>query len=287
MTSLTVVQGDITEQRVDAIVNAANRAMRGGGGVDGAIHRAAGRSLMRECVERFPHGLATGDAGWTPGCELPACWVVHTVGPNFRAGERDVSLLASCYRRSLEVAEQLGARSIAFPVISAGIYGWPLGEAVETAVRTVIAAEASGLTTAEEVRFVAFDASMLTRLQAVLWLRRRPRAGEGSVGALFDRTPDALSLRQEDFGPYRGDVYLEAVLRGRLAAVPAPAEHERLRRILHDAVEEVTGISPDRLEETGTAHVPELDPGHGISAGTVNLRWWREVRIPHLLAAAS
>ncbi len=96
MTRVTLVQGDITRQEVDAVVNAANRAMRGGGGVDGAIHRAGGPEILAECVERFPHGLATGDAGWTTGGRLPARWVIHVVGPNFRAGERDRGSLESC-----------------------------------------------------------------------------------------------------------------------------------------------------------------------------------------------
>ncbi|HET7072327.1 MAG TPA: macro domain-containing protein, partial [Nocardioides sp.] len=96
---LTVVQGDITEQDVDAVVNAANRAMRGGGGVDGAIHRAGGPAVLADCIERFPQGLATGGAGWTTAGEMPARWVIHVVGPNFRAGERDRGLLTSCYAR--------------------------------------------------------------------------------------------------------------------------------------------------------------------------------------------
>ncbi len=123
MAELIAVHGDITEQRVDAIVNAANNAMRGGGGVDGAIHRAGGPDILRDCIERFPDGLATGDAGWTTAGRLPAQWVIHTVGPNHAAGQRDRTLLVSCYRRALEVADELGVHSIAFPLISAGIYG--------------------------------------------------------------------------------------------------------------------------------------------------------------------
>src|SRR5690349_21878551 len=111
------VEGDITEQHVDAVVNAANRAMRGGAGVDGAIHRAGGPAVLRDCVERFPRGLATGDAGWTTAGDMPARWVIHTVGPNYRAGQTDPALLVSCYRRSLEVADELGARTVAFPLI--------------------------------------------------------------------------------------------------------------------------------------------------------------------------
>jgi len=152
MPELIAVQGDITAQDVDAIVNAANNGMRGGGGVDGAIHRAGGPAILRDCITRFPQGLATGDAGWTTAGELPARWVIHTVGPNFTAGQRDRSLLTSCYRRSLEVAEELGAASLAFPLISAGVYGWPKNDAVD-AVEVVRSANSA----VQEVRLVGFD----------------------------------------------------------------------------------------------------------------------------------
>lgn len=150
---LSVVRGDITEQTVDAVVNAANRAMRGGGGVDGAIHRAGGPEILADCVRRFPDGLATGDAGWTTAGDLPASWVIHVVGPNYRAGERDRVLLESCYRRALGVADELGAASIAFPLISAGVYGWPLQDAVDCAIET-LASTPTGLARAS---IVAFD----------------------------------------------------------------------------------------------------------------------------------
>ena len=127
METITAVLDDITRQHVDAIVNAANTALRGGGGVDGAIHRAGGPAILAECTTRYPHGLAIGGAGWTTAGELPARWVIHTVGPNYRAGERDRTLLESCYRRSLQVADTLGARTVAFPLIGAGIFGWPRG----------------------------------------------------------------------------------------------------------------------------------------------------------------
>ena len=116
---ITVVQGDITAQEVDAVVNAANRVMRGGGGVDGAIHRVGGPAVLAECIARYPDGLATGDAGWTIAGDLPARWVIHVVGPNHNAGERDRSLLLSCYSRALEVADALGAATVAFPLVSA------------------------------------------------------------------------------------------------------------------------------------------------------------------------
>lgn len=162
MTSLTVVHGDITAQRVDAIVNAANRAMRGGGGVDGAIHRAGGPAVLRDCITRFPDGLATGDAGWTTAGDLPARWVIHTVGPNFAAGERDRGLLVSAYRRSLEVADELGAASVAFPLISAGIYAWPKDDAVDAAVSTILGAGSA----VDDVRIVAFDRATFDLVQA-------------------------------------------------------------------------------------------------------------------------
>lgn len=134
---LVVVRGDITDQHVDAVVNAANSAMRGGGGVDGAIHRAGGPAVLADCIERFPHGLPTGRAGWTTAGNLPARWVIHVVGPNYAAGQRDRSLLTSCYASALAVADELGAQSVAFPLVSAGIYGWPLDDAAAAAVETL------------------------------------------------------------------------------------------------------------------------------------------------------
>lgn len=161
MPRITAVLGDITQQDVDAIVNAANNAMRGGGGVDGAIHRAGGPAVLQDCIERFPHGLATGDAGWTTAGSLPARWVIHTVGPNYRAGQRDPELLRSCYRRSLQVADELGAQSVDFPLISAGIYGWPLDDAIAIAVDTVAASPAQ----VADVRFVAFSDDIHDKIQ--------------------------------------------------------------------------------------------------------------------------
>lgn len=171
MRIIKAVLGDITTQRVDAVVNAANNAMRGGGGVDGAIHRAGGPAILADCIARFPDGLATGDAGWTTAGDLPARWVIHTVGPNHAAGERDRDLLVSCYRRSLEVAEALGARSIAFPLVSAGVYGWPMDDAIDIAVTTLFRAPSS----AEEIRIVARDDDVHRRIAA-----RVMRAADGS-----------------------------------------------------------------------------------------------------------
>lgn len=174
MTRIIAVRGDITEQHVDAIVNAANSAMRGGGGVDGAIHRAGGPEVLRDCIARFPDGLATGDAGWTTAGRLPARWVIHTVGPNHAAGEHDRSLLVSCYRRALQVADELGAGSVAFPLISAGVYAWPKADAVAAAVDTITAAD----TAVEEVRIVAFDSEMHSRVvDAIATVRDRRASG--------------------------------------------------------------------------------------------------------------
>jgi O-acetyl-ADP-ribose deacetylase len=150
---LEATQGDITRQRVDAIVNAANSSLLGGGGVDGAIHRAAGRELLEAC--RQLGGCPTGEARSTPGFRLPARWVIHTVGPVWSGGKRgEPELLASCYRRSLEVADELGIRSVAFPAISTGAYGFPGELAAGIAVNTVRSAN----TEVELIRLVAFDA---------------------------------------------------------------------------------------------------------------------------------
>nr|WP_221634307.1 O-acetyl-ADP-ribose deacetylase [Nocardioides luti] len=161
---MTAVQGDITRQDVDAVVNAANRAMRGGGGVDGAIHRAGGPAVLEDCRARFPHGLATGDAGWTTAGDLPARWVIHVVGPDRRAGETDRSLLVSCYTRALAVADELGARSVAFPLVSAGVYGWPKDDAIDAAVTTL----RSTPTSVREARIVAFDRATYDLVRAAL-----------------------------------------------------------------------------------------------------------------------
>lgn len=161
---LSVVQGDITTQEVDAVVNAANRRMRGGGGVDGAVHRAGGPAVLEDCRRRFPHGLRTGEAGWTTAGEMPARWVIHVVGPNHTAGERDRSLLTSCYSGALAVADELGARSVAFPLVSAGVYGWPKQDAVAAAVEALT----STPTQVEEARFVAFGGAAYDLITAAV-----------------------------------------------------------------------------------------------------------------------
>ncbi|MEU2063193.1 O-acetyl-ADP-ribose deacetylase [Streptomyces sp. NPDC013455] len=157
MTTITLVQGDITRQSADAIVNAANSSLLGGGGVDGAIHRRGGPAILEECrglrASRYGKGLPTGRAVATTAGALDARWVIHTVGPVWSATEDRSDLLASCYRESLRVADELGARTVAFPAVSTGVYRWPLEDAARIAVEAV----RSTPTAVEEVRFVLFD----------------------------------------------------------------------------------------------------------------------------------
>jgi O-acetyl-ADP-ribose deacetylase len=128
---------DITTVPADAIVNAAHHALRGGGGVDGAIHRAGGREILDELIERYPNGTPTGTAVWTTAGALPASYVIHVVGPNYTAGQRDPALLESCYRHALRIADELDVRTMTLPAVSAGIYGWPARSAADIAVRTL------------------------------------------------------------------------------------------------------------------------------------------------------
>src|SRR4051794_12057320 len=138
--------------------------MRGGGGEDGAVHRAGGPGILEDCIRRFPDGLATGDAGWTTAGELPAQWVIHVVGPNRHAGQTDRSLLTSCYSRALEVADELGARTVAFPLVSAGVYGWPKDDAIACALDVFH----SAATNVAEARMVAFDHATYEQIRAKL-----------------------------------------------------------------------------------------------------------------------
>lgn len=182
---ITLVLGDITEQQVDAIVNAANSSLMGGGGVDGAIHRRGGPEILAACRElrakRYERGLPTGQAVATTAGRLRARWVIHTAGPVYSPSEDRSALLASCYRESLRVAAELGARTVAFPAISAGIYGWPGDDAARIAVRTVreVAAEQAARSEAAEstegraaesteVRFVLFSDDMYRHFERAL-----------------------------------------------------------------------------------------------------------------------
>ena len=163
---MVVVQGDITRQKVDAIVNAANERLRGGGGVDGAIHRAAGPTLLEECIQIG--GCPTGEARITKGYQLPARYVIHTVGPVWQSGSKgEPEILASCYRKSLELAAANGVRTIAFPGISTGVYGYPLEAATRVALTTVkrCLADLPGIV---EIRFVTFGEQATAVAERVL-----------------------------------------------------------------------------------------------------------------------
>lgn len=169
MTSVELSKGDITLQSVDAVVNAANSSLLGGGGVDGAIHRAAGPGLLAACRElrrtSLPDGLPVGEAVATGGFELPARWVIHTVGPNRYAGQTDPELLRSCFMSSLNVARDIGAATVAFPAVSAGVYGWAPDEVARVAWDA-----ATDWTGANEdlelIRFVLFNDALLDAFEA-------------------------------------------------------------------------------------------------------------------------
>jgi O-acetyl-ADP-ribose deacetylase (regulator of RNase III) len=157
---ITLKIGDITAEQADAIVNAANSSLLGGGGVDGAIHRRGGSAILAECRElresRYPEGLPTGQAVATTAGDLAARWVIHTVGPVYSARDDRSALLASCYERSLAIADELGVTTVAFPAVSAGIYGWPHADAARIALTTVSRAP----TRVAEARFVLFTPDM-------------------------------------------------------------------------------------------------------------------------------
>lgn len=170
---IEAVQGDITTQEVDAIVNAANSSLLGGSGVDGAIHAAAGPELLAECrrvrAERMPDGLPVGEAVATGGGRLFARWVIHTVGPNWHAGETDPQLLASCFSTSLEVAASVGATRVALPAVSAGVYGWAGADVARIAVAAARRVDDERLAPGVELaRFVLFGPALFELFQAEL-----------------------------------------------------------------------------------------------------------------------
>jgi O-acetyl-ADP-ribose deacetylase len=168
--NITLVRGDITTQRVDAIVNAANSSLLGGGGVDGAIHRKGGPAILAACRElragQLGGGLPAGQAVATTAGELPARWVIHAVGPVYSAAQDRSAVLASCYAESLRLAAGLGAATVAFPAISTGVYRWPMADAARIAVRAVQhSSQGAGLA---EVRFVLFDETAFAAFSAAL-----------------------------------------------------------------------------------------------------------------------
>jgi O-acetyl-ADP-ribose deacetylase (regulator of RNase III) len=164
---IDLIAGDIVTQQVDAIVNAANHQLLGGGGVDGAIHRAGGKAILQECrrirMERYPNGLPTGQSVATTAGQLPARWVIHTVGPTWAKTKDKSALLRSCYTTSLAVADELGATTIAFPLISSGVYRWPKEDAIRQALRALRSAETAVTT----VTMVMFDETTLQLAQRV------------------------------------------------------------------------------------------------------------------------
>jgi O-acetyl-ADP-ribose deacetylase (regulator of RNase III) len=171
---IVLLEGDITQQEVDAVVNAANSTLMGGGGVDGAIHREGGPTILEECRQLrttdWPDGLPTGKAVATTGGRLPARWVIHTVGPVYAKAEDRSALLASCHTESLRVADELGARTIAFPAISTGVYGYPVEEAAAVAIDAVRSAQ----TQLDEVRFVLFGRNAYEAFERALHDRSPP-----------------------------------------------------------------------------------------------------------------
>ena len=168
MPTIVLVRGDITGQEVDAVVNAANSSLLGGGGVDGAIHARGGPAILDECrrlrEERYPQGLPTGEAVATTAGDLPARWVIHTVGPVYAPASDRSELLARCHTASLAIAESVGARTIAFPAISTGIYGYPVDLAAPVALEAVSRSAA----TVQEARFVLFDDATYDAFRAAL-----------------------------------------------------------------------------------------------------------------------
>ncbi len=175
MPAIVLVRGDITTEHVDAIVNAANSSLMGGGGVDGAIHRRGGPAILDACrhvrATQFPNGLPTGRAVATTAGSLPARWVIHTVGPVYSGSQEDADLLRSCHVEALRVADELGARTIAFPAISTGVYGYP----VEQAAPIAISAVREATTRVEEVRFVLFDAQTYAEFEKHVGTRAGPQ----------------------------------------------------------------------------------------------------------------
>jgi O-acetyl-ADP-ribose deacetylase len=165
---ISLVRGDITQQAADAIVNAANSSLLGGGGVDGAIHKAGGPAILNECrklrSERYPEGLPVGQAVATTAGDLPARWVIHTVGPRYGIDEPAPELLAKCHTSVLAVAEELDARSVAFPAISTGVYGYPIDEAADVAIRTVRSAE----TFVKTITFVLWNEDIYREFETAL-----------------------------------------------------------------------------------------------------------------------
>ena len=183
MPRIKLVKGDITQEKADAIVNAANSSLLGGGGVDGAIHRAGGPAILEECkrirAEHWPDGLPVGEAVATMAGDLPARWVIHTVGPTYAKFEDRSHLLRSCFVRALEIADELGAETVVFPAVSTGVYRYPLDEAASLALDAV----SSAPTKVSEVRFVLFNDEAMEAFRSALQGLEDPSGGMGQDGS--------------------------------------------------------------------------------------------------------
>jgi O-acetyl-ADP-ribose deacetylase (regulator of RNase III) len=269
---LEVLVGDITVLDRDAIVNAANSSLLGGGGVDGAIHRAAGPELVQRC--RLLGGCKVGEARVTPGFRLPAKWIIHTVGPKWRGGESGEALaLASCYVQSLARADEVGARSVAFPAIATGIYGYPAAAAAAVAVDAVRAAN----TQVQEVTFVCFDDAARDAYVAVLGSVQGRELQDADLAAVFEPEPARWGLR--------GDPHVWHAMRDRLRGV-RPTTAADAHELLHSAFEEIVGVSLNDDGLPGQVHRPELDHG-GMSGGHVHIETWRTTLMPLLVSRAA
>lgn len=246
---ITLVRGDITEQRVDAVVNAANSSLMGGGGVDGAIHRRGGPAILEECrrlrASRYGKGLPVGQAVATTAGTLPARWVIHTVGPVYSRHDDRSHLLASCYRESLRVAGELAAATVALPAVSAGIYGWPVDDAARIAVTTVRSAGGR----VEEARFVLFTADVHTAFQRALEAAEADDARSEADGAP-GRPGGARD--EADGAPGRPDGPSDEEIAARLAAQP----EERWRELFAAA----DALTPADLEVRWGGG-QEIEPG--------------------------
>ena len=270
---LEVLVGDITVLRTDAIVNAANSSLLGGGGVDGAIHRAAGPELVQRC--RLLGGCKVGEAKVTPGFRLEAEWIIHTVGPKWRGGgSGEAAALASCYVQSLARADEAGARTVAFPAIATGIYGYPTSAAAAVAVEAVRAAN----TQVREVTFVCFDEATRDAYLAAVGTAqgRKLRDVALDLAAVFEPEPDRWGLR--------GDPHVWRAMRDRLRGV-TPRTAAEARELLHTAFEEIVGVSLNDDGLPDQVHRPELDHG-GMSGGHVHIETWRTTLMPSLVLRA-
>lgn len=274
MTEIEIVRDDITRVEADAVVNAANTRMRGGGGVDGAIHRAGGPAVLEDCIRRFPDGLAIGDAGYTTAGDLLARWVIHTVGPDFTRRQRNRGLLESCYRRSLAVADDLGAGSVAFPLISAGAYGWPIDDAIAAAIDTIGATD----TQVKTVRIVTLDEALhramveyreftvpFRILEGVGDLHRR---GYESVRVLPYLSPSGMHWRLDIGAAGDGPSGLERSDGARKVRYSSSSREECAHGI-------VTGATPVRA--IGDLILAELDPETLRAADPAYATWFRDL----------